>query len=190
MARRGLAFLVAVAAGVGMGATYLAAAGRGDGVVGPSNQELLPAAPRDLMAIFDPSEPLLIDGTEVELGAATTLLGFPVYRLAGETPTETWVDIDVLEAGLRYGTDVVLLHSRWPASTDVSSRYEELVREWRAGYTMTIAGHPAWVVPQDAQDTGFPPVNVVHVSIGDVEVTLFGQIPVDELIRKAETLEA
>jgi len=56
------------------------------------------------------------------------------------------------------------------------------------GYTTTIAGNQAWVVPQDAKGPGAPPVNEVYVTVGDVEITLLGRIPMPDLLAKAASL--
>lgn len=188
-ARKGVALLVAIVVGIAVGAVYLASA-RHPGSVKPATGDVLPAGPRDLMAIFDPAQPLLVDGAKVELNSASSQVGYPLYRIADETPSEAWVNPGVGEAGLRYGTDLVLLYSRWPAGTDVAARYTKMVADWGAGYETSIGGNPAWVVPQDAQEKGFPPVNVVHVSIGDVEVTLFGKMALDQLVTLAGSLNA
>ena len=57
------------------------------------------------------------------------------------------------------------------------------------GYLMTISGSPARVVPAGSPQTIDPRISVVNLSIGDVEVTLFGRVPVDELIQYASTLQ-
>jgi hypothetical protein len=53
-----------------------------------------------------------------------------------------------------------------------------------------LGGRPAWVIPADSLAPGQPPVNVVHVAIDGVDVTLYGEMKVDDLVSLAENLEA
>jgi hypothetical protein len=67
--------------------------------------------------------------------------------------------------------------------------YDQQTIDYKAGYTTTIQDHPTWVVPQDSQSPGAPPVNVVHVSIGDVEVSVLSGMKIDDLVALAGTLQ-
>lgn len=145
---------------------------------------------RDFMAIFDAGQPLLIPGSQTTVDTASSQAGFPIYRpqaLGGSTP-ETWFSPATGEVGLRYGSDLVLLLTRWPAGKDPTETYSQQAQEWKAGYTTSIGGYPAWVVPADAHAPGEPPVSVVHVSIGGVDITLYGRMPMDDLVSLAGTL--
>lgn len=142
------------------------------------------------MAIFDLDQPLMIPGAQTSIKEATARVHYPLYRPIGETPSQVWVSDGMGEAGLRYGSTLVILYSRWQPGTNVLKRYEQQAASWKVGYTTIIGGNPAWVVPQDAQSVGSPPVNVVLVSIEDVEVTLLGRILLPDLLRKAERLQA
>lgn len=191
--RRAVLLFAAFLVGAGVGGIYLIAHGEQmPPQVRVRGQASVPGEGPDLMAIFDPSQPLMIDGMQVTLDQAASFSGYPVYRPAAmdSVTPEVWFSQDTDEVGLRYGSSLVLLLSRWPAGMDPSQSYRQQAADWHAGYATTITGYPAWVVPQDAQAAGFPPVNVVHVTIGDVEVTLFGQMPLDALLGVAETLRA
>lgn len=181
IAKRILTLAVALFAGVTGGAIYLAV--RGD----TPTQE--PAA-RDFMAIFDPSQPLLIPGIQTTIPQASVQTGYPLYRPPNDTPSEVWLSPSTGEVGLRYGTSLVLLYSKWPPGTDVASRYTNMVASWNAGYTATIAGHPAWVVPKGSTGPDSPRDNEVYVTIGNVEVALYGLNPLSDLLDKAASLQA
>lgn len=147
---------------------------------------------RDFMAIFDEAKPLFPGGTETTLGDAPSLSGFPVYqpKAVVETAPEVWLSEESREVGLRYGSDLVLLEVPWPAGKEPTVTYEEQAKQWEAGYTTTINGRPAWVIPADSRAPEQPPVNVVHVAIDGVDVTLYGRMKIDDLVSIAGTLEA
>jgi hypothetical protein len=143
------------------------------------------------MAIFDSEQPLLSPGKQASSLEAQRVVGYALYRPAGEVPTEIWVSSETGEAGLRLGSDLVLLYSQWSPDTDVAIQYAGMAKDWDAGYTTEIETHPAWVVPKgSAADGTSPQVNEVYLTIGTVEIALYGQMPLNELLAKAETLEA
>jgi hypothetical protein len=198
---RRLALLTAVAVAVaGAGSMYLVTheptEGKQPGTLGPLSVGSALAGDRDLLALFNAEEPLLPGGTEVTLEDAAALVQHPIYRIedgSGALP-EVWLsqsktDSDVsYEVALRYDSDLVLTFSPWPGGSDPVDTYERMASAWEAGYTTTIAGHPAWVVPPGAQGPGSPPVSVVHVTVGDVDVTLFGRMPIEALVSLAGRL--
>jgi len=202
--KRVIALVSAVAVTTGGGVTYfLTQSGRVAELVpvavGPGFSGVDPGpATRDLMAIFDPSQPPLVSGTITSLEEAASRVPYPLYRpnLGDGTEPEVWItstndDSGVTyDAALRYGSILVLTYGRWPSGVDPAESYTRSAAEWKAGYVTTIEGNPAWVVPANDQGPGDPPVSVVHVAIGDVEVTLLGQMSVDELVVAAQTLHA
>lgn len=60
--------------------------------------------------------------------------------------------------------------------------------QWNVGYVTSINGNPAWIVPAGSAHTVDPRISSVEVSIGDVEMTFLGRLPVDDLIQYASTL--
>lgn len=157
----------------------------------------VPGDVRPLSAIFDSTSPLMTDGgNQSTLQEAATQAGYeipvPNTEIAGvdglPSSPEVWVSEHSKEIGLRYGSLVVIMYSPWPIGTDPEATYREQAAQFRAGYVSTIGGNPAWVVPKDSQAPGFPEVDVVHISVGSLEATLFGQVPMDNLIALAQTL--
>lgn len=188
-----------VVAMAGVGGTYLVMHGAPEG--GSASDGALPsstalgvaAGDRDLLAVFNTDEPLLPGGAQVTLEEAASLVQYPIYRVQDGSvgPPEVWLSEtksepeSTYEVALRYDAELVLTFGRWPEGIDVAGTYRQLAAEWEAGYATTIAGHAAWIVPPDAQAPGSPPVSVVHVTIGDVEITLFGRMPVERLVSLA-----
>jgi len=147
---------------------------------------------RDLMAIFDGTQPLFPAGVETTLADASSAAGFPVYTPKGlaDLAPEVWLSEGSREVGLRYDSELVLLEVSWPGGQDPAGTYAQQAKQWRAGYVTTISGHPAWVIPAGSRAPGQPPVNVVHVTIDGVDVTLYGRTKIDDLVSVAETLQA
>lgn len=156
----------------------------------------LPGDVRSLGDILDPSQPLMTDGGSLTtLAAAEATAGYKVPTPDPEVasllrlPTpEVWFSPNTREIGLRYGNDLVVVYGLWPSGKDPAKTYELQAEQFQAGYTTTLNGNPAWIVPQDAQSLGFPEVNVVHTSVGLVEATFFGSVPLDRLTLLASTL--
>lgn len=155
-------------------------------------------ATRDMMAIFDPSQPVLVGGSLSSLEDAALRVPYSLFRpdLGADTELEVWVLASKADSGttyetaLRYGSTLVVTYDLWPSGVDPEDSYMRSAAEWKAGYVTTIEGNPAWVVPANDQGPGEPPVSVVHVSVGEVEVTLLGRMPVDQLVTAAETLHS
>lgn len=188
--RRATAVFVAALLGIGAGTALVAT--RDERVL--QSRQTRPGPGRDFMAIFDPEQPLMQSGTQVavaELETAAAQIGYPLYRPSGNEPTQAWMDLDLAEVGLRYGDQIVLLYSKWPAASgDILARYTQMSESRGAGYVIDLGGNPAWVTPADSQSPGSPPVNVVRVTIENVEIALLGRIPMDELLAMATTLQA
>jgi hypothetical protein len=172
--------------GVGLGSLYLYT--RQD----PTPREVTPGGLRPFMAIFDPGQPLMIQGAQTTLSQATMLAGFPIYRSQAPELTfpEVWFSDTTGEVALRYGSELVVLLTPWSPGIDPAKSYADKVGSTElSGYTATINGNPAWVVPEDPQSSDAPNVSVVHVTIDSVEVTLYGRMSSDRLISVAETVE-
>jgi hypothetical protein len=172
--------------GVGLGSLYLYT--RQD----PTPREVTPGGLRPFMAIFDSSQPLMIQGAQTTLSQVTTLVGFPIHRpkVSELSFPEVWFSDTTGEVALRYGSELVVLLTPWPPGIDPAKSYADKVGSIElSGYTATINGNPAWVVPEDPQSSDAPNVSVVHVTIHSVEVTLYGRMSSDRLISVAETVE-
>lgn len=199
---RAAALAAVVVAVAGVGGTYLVTHGTpgagsaSDGAHRSPTGLGAAAGDRDLSAIFNTDEPPLAGGTLVTSEYAAALVQHPIYRLqdGGLGQPEVWLAKIESESGstyevaLRYDADLVLTFGRWPEGTDAAAAYQRLAAEWEAGYATTIAGHAAWVIPSGAREPESPAVSVVHVTIGDVEITLFGRMPVEQLVSLAGSL--
>jgi hypothetical protein len=190
--RHALTLVVAFAIGAALGGlTLLTTSGKP-----PVGGRELPGDVRPLAELFDLTQPLMTDGGYLTtLRAAESAAGYEVPTpdpgVSGSVrlPTpEVWFSPDTREIGLRYGSDLVIVYSSWPGGKDSAKTYEAQAVQFQAGYTTSLNGNPAWIVPKDAQAPGFPEVNVVHISLGAVEATFFGNITLDELTLLASTL--
>jgi hypothetical protein len=168
--------------------------------LGKSSTQLdrrLPAGIGELHDMFDPTKPLLITGeTQTTLPAALDELGYdpPIPEedsLPGDKTPEVWHSEISGLFGLRYGSDLVLLYNRWPVGEDPAEHYAQMESDWEAGQATRIAGSPAWVVPgADADEKQWSDINSIYVSIGRVEVTLYGTVPLADLEKVAASLSS
>jgi hypothetical protein len=149
---------------------------------------------RDFMAIFDPSQPLFIDGGKTTYEGASQQAGYLIpipgtlpAEIAGAEP-EVWYSDVTNETGLRYGSQLVLNYTPWPASVDAATMYKQEATDW-AGEATDVGGNPAWVIAPSQFAKNEPPTSVVHVSISGVDITLLGQMSLDELILVAGSLQ-
>jgi hypothetical protein len=162
----------------------------------PLGDRELPGDTRSLRTLFDTSQPLMTDGgSQPTLAGAESAAGYEVPTpdtavasfLQLKAP-EVWFSANSREVGLRYGNSLVIMYSPWPTGKDPGKTYELQATQFHAGYTTILNGNPAWVVPKDSQEPGFPEVDVVHTSVGSVEATFFGQMPLDALVLLASSL--
>ncbi len=132
---------------------------------------------RPLMAMFDPKEPLFPYGERTTLDDAAAKAGYEIFRpMSAGDPSEVWISEageGVFEVGLRYGGDLVVLLAPWPKGKDAAESFARQTRDFGTGYTTTIAGNPARVRPYDPDKDEYP-LDVVHVAIGGVGVSLYG----------------
>jgi hypothetical protein len=157
----------------------------------------VPGVGRELIELFDPSRDLLIGGRVVSVDEASRLVPDQMYlaRDAALPSPEVWVLRYITEDGtpsydaaVRYDSSVVITFATWPNGRDPATAYQEMQSEWDTGYVTTIGGNPAWVVPAGSPHTVDPRISVVDISIGDVEISFLGRVPVDDLIQYASTL--
>lgn len=190
--RRAVTLAVAFAIGTALGGLTLLTRAGGP----PMGDHKLPGDVRPLVELFDPTQPLMTDGGYLTtLTAAESAAGYEVPTPDPEvaasmqllTP-EVWFSRNTREIGLRYGSDLVVVYSPWPGGKDPAKTYEVQAVRFQAGYTTSLNGDPAWIVPKDAQAPGFPEVNVVHISLGGVEAPFFGSMALDKLTLLASTL--
>ena len=131
-------------------------------------------------------------GQEVSLEEAEARAGIEIFVPAGPMATsdaETWYGPLSDEVVQRFGPDLVVVYNAWEPGQDPAAESQSPASSWGAGKSSTIDGHPAWIVPEGAQDKGHPPVSVVHITISDADITLFGKMPIDDLIEIADGLE-
>ena len=101
---------------------------------------------------------------------------------------EVWYSDMDNQSGLRYDSDLVLTFREWPdKSENVQLQYENMAKEWEAGEATTLGEYPAWIVPADAQGLGAPPVNLIYLTRGNVEITFYYRGSMEELRRIAES---
>jgi hypothetical protein len=102
------------------------------------------------------------------------------------------------QVGVRYrsGSEsgLVVSYSLWPAGRDPADFYRRAPSQWGAGEATTVNGWPAWIIPAFTPDTApssaaLLNVSVVHVTIDRTEVTLFGRVPIEDLLDVTESLE-
>ena len=142
-----------------------------------------------------PADPLLVGGHLATLDEASRILGRAVPRpvhpsASDDSLTEVWVQPETGEVALRYASGIRAYVTSWPArpAQTPAEFYEQQAREAGAGRATTIGGYPALVIPKDAQAPGWPPVAVMDITIGSLEVSLHADLPVEQLIRVAQTV--
>jgi hypothetical protein len=129
---------------------------------------------RDPMSLFDPAVPLMLQGSDTTLAQAADQVGYAIPRPAslGE-PSQVWVNADTGEVGLRYSdAGLTILLAPWPPGKDAETSLEASVQDLPLAYTTTIGGDPASVLPYDAE-RAVAPIDVVHVVVNGVEVSLY-----------------
>lgn len=163
---------------------------------------LSPTERQEAMSSFDPftldpedsSQPLLRDGERVSLARAQLDLPIEVLRpqhsLASDSSlSQVWVGTkDVTEVGIRYQSGIRVYLTMWPVNKDPGSFYRELVAESGAGKVVLVGGNPAWVVEQHEQAPGYPPTSVIDITIGNIDVSIYGDYSTDQLLEVAKTV--
>ncbi|HYN36979.1 MAG TPA: hypothetical protein VEV82_08385 [Actinomycetota bacterium] len=197
-----ISFFVASSGATGSasdGATGCASSGStgsasGGGTKDATSAGIAPGELRPFMAIFDPSEPLFPSGERVAKEEASSRAGYEVVEPTWFPPSvesceaEVWFSGAGNEVGLRYGSQLVLNFGEWPPGRDPAAAYESQASDWETGYTTTLGSHPAWIVPRDDRSPGQPPVNIIHLSRGNVDIRLCGRMPIDDLLNVAESM--
>jgi len=183
--------LVAAAAIGGLIATMvLAPRGSVDGI------SQVPGIPGDvespILRALDPSEPLMPSGKQVELSQAEENVGYAIYlpspqAVNGETP-EVWYSSATNEVAARFGSELFIEYAPWGKDQGPAKEYAQQAESWHVGQLTEIGGNPAWLIPAHAGGDGVPPVAVVHVSMGGLDITLYGGQSVEDLAQVAATL--
>lgn len=154
-------------------------------------------SPAQNLGLFDPRiEPteLLRGGERVNLAEAEARVGFDLLRPQDDVASdasisEVWILTgETTEAALRYESGLRIYLTVWPTAANPRSFYEELARDSGVGRVLEINGFPAFSVGKDEQAQGYPADSVVLVSIGNVEVSLHADMPIDELVNTAMTV--
>lgn len=158
---------------------------------------VIPGAGRPIMELFDPSQDLLLGGQVVSVAEASRQVAYQLYLpIDAALPSpEVWTVREIgedgnplYEAAVRYDASVVITYGVWTNGRDPATEYQKMFAESPTGYLTTISGSPAWVIPAGSPQTVDPRISVVELSIGEVDVTLFGRVPVEDLIQYASTL--
>lgn len=157
----------------------------------------MPGPGRPLIELFDPSQELLPGGQVVSVAEAARQVAYQLYlpNDAALPAPEVWIVRETddagpfFEAAVRYDSSVVITYGTWSNGRDPAAAYKKMQADWNAGYVTTIAGNPAWVVPAGSPHTVDARISSVEVSIGDVEMTFLGRVPVEDLVAYASTLQ-
>jgi hypothetical protein len=153
---------------------------------------------RPMIELFDPSQELLLGGQVVSVAEASRQVAYQLYLPidAALPPPEVWIVREngedgspFYDAAVRYDASVVITYGTWSKGRDPAAEYQKMQAESNTGYVTTIVGHPAWVVPAGSPHTADARISSVQVSIGDVEMTFLGRVPVGDLIAYASTLQ-
>jgi len=138
-----------------------------------------PAGPGDLERSFDTKQPLFVDVprattlTEAEAASPNTVAIPASMPTSVSTSTpEVWFSPNTKELGLRYGDQVVILESAWADGQDPATEYAAEAKEW-GGEAGQLGGKPAWIAP--ASQSSYPDINMVHVSVGRIDVTVYSK---------------
>jgi hypothetical protein len=159
---------------------------------------VIPGAGRPMIELFDPSQDLIPGGQVVPVAEAVRQVAYQLYlpNDAALPPPEVWIVREngedgnpFYDAAVRYDASVVITYGTWSNGRDPAAEYKKMQADWNTGYVTTIGGHPAWVVPAGSPHTADARISSVQVSIGDVEVTFLGRVPVEDLIAYASTLQ-
>jgi len=157
----------------------------------------IPGLGRPIIELFDPSQDLLPGGQVVSVAEASRQVAYQLYlpNDAALPPPEVWIVREIGEDGkpfydaeVRYDASVVIAYGVWTNGRDPATEYQKMYAQSPTGYLTTISGNPAWVIPAGSPHTVDPRVSVVELSIGEVDVTLYGRVPVEDLIQYASTL--
>ena len=146
-----------------------------------------------IVRALDPTQPLMPTGEKVSLTEAEKLLGFSIPMPSGSDESnqdaEVWFSATTGEVATRFGSDLFIEYPIWAPGQDPAREYSEQAASWNQGEVSEISGHPAWLIPANSGGEGLPPVPVVHISMGNLDVTLYGDMSMDSLIGIAQTLE-
>jgi hypothetical protein len=158
----------------------------------------IPGLGRPFIELFDPSQDLIQGGHVVSVAEAARQVAYQLYLPsdAALPAPEVWTVREIGEDGnafydaaVRYESSVVITYGVWTNGRDPAAEYKKMQADWNTGYVTTIAGNPAWVVPAGSSHTVDARISSVQVSIGEVEMTFLGLVPVGDLIAYASTLE-
>jgi hypothetical protein len=159
-----------------------------------------------------------IGGRVLSLQEAIDAVSFEVYRpqdpvASDSSLSRVWVstraeasDSETQAAvRLEYASGLVVTLTEWLDGQDPAASYRAQWEESGGLGSLTmINGHPAWVLPGTAQPSrsivtlpgtsassgvADPSVNVVELSIGNVDILLRGSMSVDTLLRVASTIQ-
>jgi len=166
---------------------------RSTGTVAPAFIRPALPAPNDVERVFDATQPLFVDGSSATtLSKAESASPYSVATPAGlpasmkTTSPEVWYSTVTDEFGLRYGEQVVILENLWGASQKPAAEYAQQASDW-GGEATQLGGKPAWVVP--ASQGAYPDINMVHVSIGRVDVTIYAKTSLSDAESIAASME-
>jgi hypothetical protein len=144
-----------------------------------------------ILRLFDPSEAVMPNGSIVSLEEAEARSGrdlfLPPANVMDVAP-EIWLDPASGDVTVRYGSTLVIGFGAWEQGQDPATSYARSAASWGVGEISQIAGHPAWLIPANAQAPGQPPVTVVHVARGGWDITLFSTASVEDLVDTAAGL--
>jgi hypothetical protein len=184
---------VALVIGALLGVGFLLS--REDQISGHRGGQVPSEVDNPVQRLFDTEQPLLPGGTMVMPDRVPAFTGYAIYVPrelppgAEQEDAEFWVYPGSTESGIRYASQLVLTFREWGSAQEPATEYAQQAQDWAAGTATTIGGHSAWVIPAGSHAPGEPPTSVVHISREALDVTLYGQMPIDDLVAVAASLE-
>jgi hypothetical protein len=149
------------------------------------------------IAPLPPGAPVISDGKLVSLEEAGTALGevvlLPSDQLASkDNLNEVWANEETGDVAVTFKSGITIYYTVWrsTAASTPSEFYATQAKESGVGEARLVGGDPAYVVAADAQTEGFPPDDVVDLTVGDQELSIHGEVGVDALLRVASSVDS
>ena len=179
---------------VGVAASFALLTSRDPGTIHNGNVGTAGDIEAPILRALDPNQPLMPTGREVSLSEAEERFGhnipLPNSQLLGDEMAEVWYSSTTNEVATRFGSKLFIEYPEWSKGQDPGDEYASQASSWAQGETAQIGAYPAWLIPADSGGENLPPVPVVHISIRGLDITLYGDMTLDELVEVAATLRS
>ena len=96
---------------------------------------------------------------------------------------EIWANAETNEVAIRFDSDIRIYYSVWPpkGSSTAADFYVQEAKESGVGTATFFGDNPGYYVEQGAQGGGAPPDSVADVTVGNLELSIHANLPVEEL---------